>query len=335
LPQLTFASMYIVLRVVLTLCLVSFVAPIHLWSWGFFAHKRINRLAVMTLPPQMIGFYKRNIEYITEHAVDPDKRRYIVEGEAERHFIDIDHYSTTEPFKVVPRRWKDAVDKFSEDTLKAYGIVPWHIDVMMYRLTQAFKDLNYDLILKYSADLGHYIGDAHVPLHTTENYNGQLTDQKGIHAFWESRLPELFCDDYDYFTGRAKYIDSPIDYAWDAVEDSHTALDTVLSFEKRLHAEFPSDRKYTLENRGAALVKNYSEEYSRAYHDMMGGMVERRMRAAIIAVGSMWYTAWINAGQPDLQPLYEKQLSPEAQDSIVEFELQVKQSGNGLGRDHE
>jgi len=60
-------------------------------AWGFFGHKRINRMAVFTLPPELVGFYKYHIEYITEHAVDPDKRRYAVEGEAPRHYIDIDH----------------------------------------------------------------------------------------------------------------------------------------------------------------------------------------------------------------------------------------------------
>ena len=66
------------------------------YSWGFYAHKRINRLSVFTLPPDMIVFYKKHIEFITEHAVDPDKRRYAVDGEAPRHFIDIDHYSEEE-----------------------------------------------------------------------------------------------------------------------------------------------------------------------------------------------------------------------------------------------
>ena len=51
-------------------------------KWGFFGHRRINRMAVFTLPPEMIVFFKRKIEYITEHAVDPDKRRYASRFEA-------------------------------------------------------------------------------------------------------------------------------------------------------------------------------------------------------------------------------------------------------------
>lgn len=123
--------------------------------------------------------------------MDPDKRRYAVEGEAQRHYIDIDHYAHggTDPFETMPRKWNDAVAKFSEDTLQAYGIVPWHIEVMFGRLVSAFQRGDVDRILRNSSEIGHYVGDAHVPLHTTENYNGQLTNQHGIHAFWENRMP--------------------------------------------------------------------------------------------------------------------------------------------------
>lgn len=282
-------------------------------KWGFFGHKQINRTAVFTLPPDMIVFYKHHIDFITEHAVDPDKRRYAVEGEAQRHYIDIDHYAHNgaDPFKEVPRRWKQATEKFTEDTLQAYGIVPWHIEVMTYRLTAAFKEEDAVKILKTSADLGHYIGDAHVPLHTTENYNGQLTGQKGIHGFWESRIPELFYKEYNFFVGKAKYIKNINDFAWDVVMESHYAVDSVLQFEKKLNNEYDSDKKYAYENRGRQLMQVYSEEYSRKYSDMLNNMVERKMRKAIIAVGSIWYTAWVNAGQPDLNKLLGKTVKDE------------------------
>ena len=187
--------------------------------WGFYGHKRINRVAIFTLPQEMFGFYKEHIEYLTEHAVDPDKRRYAVEGEAQCHYIDLDHYYVKDQdiFSIMPRKWYDAVAKYSEDTLQAYGIVPWHINVMKLKLQKAFESKNVDLILKYSADIGHYIGDAHVPLHTTENYNGQLTNQKGIHGLWESRLVEINAEDYDYFVGKGVYVKSVTDLALEAV----------------------------------------------------------------------------------------------------------------------
>jgi hypothetical protein len=278
------------------------------YTWGFFAHKKINRMAVFTLPGDMIGFYKDHIEYVTEHAVDPDKRRYANPDEAPRHYIDIDHYGE-HAFDSVPKFWKSAVLKYTEDTLKAYGIVPWHIEKMVYRLTEAFKDENMDLILHYSADLGHYIADAHVPLHTTENYNGQLTNQKGIHGFWESRIPELKSEDYDYFVGKAKYVEKPLNKAWETVKASHAGVDSVLKFEAELNAKYSPDKKYSFENRGASLMKVYSKEYTIDYDKMIEGQVERRMRAAIITIGSLWYTAWVNAGKPDLNRFKNKEIS--------------------------
>ena len=177
------------------------------------------------------------------------------------------------------------------------------------RLTEAFKDENLDLILHYSADLGHYVADSHVPLHTTENYNGQMTNQKGIHGFWESRIPEMKSEGYDYWVGKAKYIDKPIEKAWATVKASHAAVDSVLTFEAQLNAKYSPDKKYSFENRGATLMKVYSKEYTEDYDRMLNGMVERRMREAIITVGSMWYTAWVNAGKPDLSRFGNKEVS--------------------------
>ena len=329
-----FIAKYILSIIVIAVALSFFQETAE--SWGFFGHRKINRMAVFTLPPEMIKFYKKNIEYITEHAVDPDKRRYAAEGEAPRHYIDIDHYvhAGEDPFAVVPKKWFDAVDKFTEDTLQAYGIVPWHVNVMVIRLTKAFEEKNVDRILHLSADLGHYIGDSHVPLHTTENYNGQLTGQRGIHGFWESRLPELKAKDYDYFVGRAEYVEDILEDEWQTVKASFGAKDSVLDFERKLNDDFPSDQKYSHENRGSSLVKTYSEEYSNKYHAMMNGMVERRLTQSIIKVGSYWYTAWVNAGQPDLNKLLEREPSKKQLEKNIELDKNYR-SNKIKGREHQ
>lgn len=293
---------------VAAICIVLLYNSEPAGTWGFFGHKKINRMAVFTLPTEMMGFYKKHIDYLTEHAVDPDKRRYAVEDEAARHYIDIDHYGE-HAFDSVPMFWKKAVEKYTEDTLKAYGINPWHVEKMMYRLTEAFKKEDIDGILHNSADLGHYIADGHVPLHTTENYNGQLTNQKGIHGFWESRIPELKSESYDYWIGQAHYIDKPIVMAWNTIKSSNAAVDSVLTFEKMLNDKFPTDKKYAYETRGAMTMKTYSQEYTEAYDNMIKGQVERRMRLAIITVGSAWYTCWVNAGKPNLDKLNDKDVS--------------------------
>src|ERR1700730_9589789 len=94
------------------------------FCWGFYAHQKINFFAVFLLPPEMMVLYKPNISFLSEHAVDPDKRRYSVAAEAPRHYIDIDHYGSY-PFAALPRKWDDAVVKFTTDSLQKYGTVVW------------------------------------------------------------------------------------------------------------------------------------------------------------------------------------------------------------------
>ena len=262
----------------------------------------------------MFGFYKSNIDYLINHSIDPDKRRHSDPAEAPRHFIDADHYGE-HPFDTLPIYWKDAVEKFTEDTLQAYGIGPWYINKMFYRLVEAFRKNDPDAILYYSANIGHYIADSHVPLHCTENYNGQMTNQHGIHGLWESRLPELFASNYDYFMGRCQYIEKIQPFIWLAVHDSYAALDSVLAFEKLLTENSDSDKKYSFEQRGSTTIQVYSYYFSEQFHHMLNGQVERRLQASIIDVASIWYTAWVEAGMPELIPvMIEDEKKEEIQD---------------------
>jgi len=303
--------------------IAGFLLIITCSSWGFFAHYRINRLAVFTLPKQMAGFYKANIEFITEHATSADKRRYVDSTEAPKHYLNADHYDKN-PFARIPQRWADAVVKYSEDTLIANGTVPWTINYNYYKLVDAFKAKDTSGILTASANLGHYVADAHVPLHLTTNYDGKLTNQPGMHAFWESRLPELFADQYHYNAGKAHYIQNPLAEAFKICRVSFSEVDTVLRFERILDKQFPADKKYITEKRGKKMVKDYSVEYSLAYQKMMKGMVERRMRAAILSVGSYWYSAWIDAGQPDLNKLIDKPLAGDELKKVQQEEALFK-----------
>jgi hypothetical protein len=305
------------MKKILAIVLCLFVCQ-HCFCWGFFAHQKINYYSVFLLPPEMMVLYKPNIEFITEHAVDPDKRRYAVAAEGPRHYIDIDYYGTY-PFDSLPRKWEDAVNKYSEDTVTANGIVPWWIQTMQRRLVNAFKEKDQAKILKLSAEIGHYIADAHVPLHASSNHNGQLTGQQGIHGFWESRVPELLAEkEWSFFIGKAEYIKNPGEFIWKRVLESAAAADTVLKFEKELSKQFSPDKKYAFENRNGNVVRQYSSAYTIAYNEMLKGMVERRMRQSVYAVACFWYTAWVDAGQPDLTNLSNKNFSEADQ---KEFEL--------------
>lgn len=270
-------------------------------SWGFFAHMQINQLAVYTLPTGLGRFFKNNIKYISDHAVDPDKRRYADTLEAPRHYLDVEVYESH--IDSIPLKWEDALEKYGRPKLQASGTLPWQIQISYYKLVNAFKARDSIKILLYAAYLGHYLGDAHVPLHTTENHNGQLSNQAGIHAFWESRLPELYAKDYNFVVGRATYIEQPLMTAWKIVKHTHSLVDSTLLLEQALRKEFPAFKRYSYSKRKGQVLKQFSKSYSRAYNLKLNRMVERQMRASIKASGDFWFSAWVDAGQPKMENL--------------------------------
>jgi len=139
-------------------------------------------------------------------------------------------------------------------------------------------------------------------------------------------------DNYDYLVGKATYVKSPLSKMWNVVEHSFRAVDSVLTFEKKLSEEWPEDKKYSIENRGQVSMKVYSREFSEEYARRLNGMQNRRMRESIITIGSFWYTAWINAGQPDIKELADG-VSEEYQQEINDIN-QKSRTNKIKGRDH-
>jgi hypothetical protein len=272
------------------------------FAWGFHAHKEINKYAIYTLPPELIGFYKKHAAFIIANAVAPDKRRYLNPDEPCRHFIDLDTYPDSIRFQM-PISWYKAIEKYPEDTLKKHGILPWNLYLTKIKLTEAFRKKDIESILKLSADIGHYIGDAHVPLHTCHNYNGQYTNQHGIHGLWESRIPELMSHEYDMWVGMAKYISNPATKFWSIVYESHKCLPEVFLAEIEASKEIKADRKYSYEERNGLNNRVYSKEFSSLYSKKLSNQIQNRFKESVYTIGSIWYTCWVDAGQPNLEAI--------------------------------
>lgn len=335
------------------LCLSSSV------DWGFYAHRKVNRYAVYTLPDPLFNFYKRHQSYVEVHAVDADKRRYAVKQEAAFHYIDLDVYrgDSADLQTLQKARWKYStaeiqkggvsifqkqigdtsgyyalqLDTISElddwlgsmapeetlllereatgenwqlavvDSFTQHGLLPYRLERMVYSLEKAFVEKDVPAILRLSADIGHYVGDAHVPLHTTENYNGQLTNQLGIHGFWESRLPELFHNKTKFIQIRpAEYVPDYKAYIWQMINESHSEVERVFLCEKTARGEIDEDNQMCYDQRAGAFHWQPCPEYAAAFDRCMGSMVWSRWEWSINRLGSLWYTAWLNAGEPDL-----------------------------------
>jgi len=190
---------------VATLFLFIILATRFFLAWGVFGHEHINRAAVLALPEPVQSFFYNHIDFITQESTVPDLRKYTLNDKAEnpRHYIDLENFGGIDS---LPLTMADAKAKYDEKFLQQNGILPWYVMDMMDKLTKAFKEKRKTEILFIAGDLGHYLGDAHMPLHTSANHDGQMTDQKGIHSFWESQLPEMFGKDYNYHTSEAHFI---------------------------------------------------------------------------------------------------------------------------------
>jgi len=224
---------------------------------------------------------------------------------------------------------------YFENAFVKFGVLPYFLEDFYGRLVLAFMAKDLDYILRISADIGHYIGDAHVPLHTTENYNGQLTGQLGLHAFWESRIPELYAEsDYDFLVGKADYIEDKKNYFWSIISESHRLLPDVLEKEKELRKTIPEDQQLCFEERLERTIWTQCPEFAKAYETALGGTIELRMQDAVLSVGEVWYSAWIDAGQPDLSEM-NSVLDDEQLRSEKEELDKAYQSGSIMGRSHE
>lgn len=325
----------IILRVTAIMVIVCSATGM-LMAWGTFGHQHINHAAVLSLPEPMRVFFYNHIDFITEESVVPDLRKYTLKDKAEnpRHYIDIEGFEG-KTFDELPKTMKEITAAYDEKFLQKMGILPWYIIDMMDKLTVSMRSMRKTEILFLAADLGHYIGDAHMPLHTSINHNGQLTNQKGIHSFWESQLPEYFGNSYNFRVPEAVYIQDVTKATWDMIRQSHSLADTLLLIDRNVRAGFSEKDMYKTDEKGEIVMnkfgqKTFSMAYARAYHDALNGMVEKQMKLATSTLANFWYTAWVNAGKPDLIDLDPKELT-DANRKRYKKELKEYKKGKLLG----
>ncbi len=276
------------------------------YGWGIWGHNHINKGAVLALPAEMGMFFYNHTDFITEESTIPDLRKHTLHDKAEvpRHYINLEKYNYRSR-EMMPKTVEALTDKFGSDSVSKFGILPWYIQEIVAKLTEAFRKGNKTEILFLAADLGHYIGDAHMPLHTSANSDGQLTGQSNVHAFWEAQLPEYFGRNYNLYTGEARYIKNVERATWDIIDSSYNLVNVMLKAENKMRLDNPEDKQYELDANGKRTLNRFKQpihtyEYAHVYHELLNGMVEKQMRSAINLTASLWYTAWTDAGKPDL-----------------------------------
>ena len=273
------------------LALLVSISPVPAHAWGFDAHRFITERAIERLPPEIRPVFEQQRTFVVEHSVDPDLWRNagFVE-EPPRHFLDMDGFRDVAPADL-PRDYATAVARFGEELVKKNGTLPWRAQEMYEQLVRAFEQHGQgssrwalDNAKFFVAVLSHYVADAHMPLHAVVNYDGQLTDQHGVHARFESDL---------FFRNRERLRIAPPDLA-----PAASARDLVFEALGSSFQAVPELLAADREAIGSGL--EYDDAYFERFWKGAGPLLETRISRAISAVSATVVGAWERAGRPDL-----------------------------------
>jgi hypothetical protein len=253
------------------------------YAWGPTAHDIVNTWAIHTVPPEIRGFFEANRQFLVEHANDPDEWMKKDRYERKRHYIYLDKYGFF-PYLELPHAYQGAVDRYGLGRINRDGVLPWQIGEFSLRLTKALKDNNWEEAKLDAAALAHYVADAHDPLHTTQNFDGQLSRETGLADRYEIRLLDRYSRLFILHPDDAVKIGDPTEYAFQMCLEANTWVDSVILADMRAREGLP----------------DYTDDYFDRFYSQAGHNVMREINEAAHDAGSYWYTAWLNAGRPQL-----------------------------------
>ena len=263
--------------------LAALLVPAQALAWGADGQKLVLNQAIDTLPYDLRAFFQTNRAFLLQHITDPLEAVAKSPVERRNQFIYLDKYGRF-PFTALPRSYKAAVAKFGKSKVESTGLLPWEIGVYSQKLTEAMKLGRWEDVKLNAALLASYVAQAHDPFNTTENFDGHLTEQKGINERFGTTLVERFSSFFPMRPSDAAFISDPTDHAFEACLSSHSWLENILLSDRNAHLE----------------VKSYSDEYFDRFYNAVAGTLIRQLSDAASDVGSYWLTAWTNAGRPAL-----------------------------------
>jgi hypothetical protein len=269
----------------------------------------INRLAATSLPADVPAFLRSDaavnqIEYL---GPEPDRWRSpsepeLVAVQASEHFIDLELADALGP---LPHRRLDFESKVfaSGQRPEKIGLQPWQATEVWERLKVALREYRRlsaahqdtrsvaQAAIFYAGWLGHYVGDAAQPLHTTIQYNGWVganpngyTTDHQIH--WQFEGPFVGANLHESDVRPKMTPLKPID---GDIFDSYVAY--------LRHTSTYVEKVYQLEKIGGFVDKGTDE--SREF-------TAERLAAGASMLRDMINAAWLESGKPVPDPFGEK-----------------------------
>ncbi len=273
---------------------VVVLAPIRLAAWGMDVHRLITARALTGLPAGLKPFFAERSAFVIEHSADPDLWRIVgLKGdrgdEDPNHFLDIDGLDELRPFTNVPREWDAYVARYGVDRANKNGRLPWRTEDIYRLLVARFQDVGKGT-LAYAADnaayvsavLAHYVEDAHQPFHAVASYDGQATNQRGIHARFETEVVLRNRDTLTFAPVAIAPIPNIRTFVFDRVIEGEAVVASILEADRVASG-----------GRGV-----YDDAYYAAFFKGVRPVLERRLSEAASGVASAIAAAWTEAGRP-------------------------------------
>lgn len=264
-------------------------------GWGYVGHRIVNYNTILSALPQM-EFFETWADSLKAHASDADYRKSWDPDEAPKHYIDIDNYPEFIATGTIPQNFDSLVAIHGLTFVMEQGILPWAIIKTADSLQTLFELNDMHKAMLVAADLGHYIGDSHQPLHITRNYNGQYTNQHGVHSRYESNLIQNFQSQIVYEGDTLQYIVDIPDFVFEMIYDNYQYVDSVL------YADSVAE----------AFAGNHnSTTYYNKFWEIANGFTKGLFQRASYKLTCLIYTAWLNAGNPTNEADNENDLPSE------------------------
>jgi hypothetical protein len=242
------------------------------------AHRVVVEEAIDVLPDPIKDFYKDHRQEMPSQALEPE---FPPRGPERRFLVD---RLLPFPFKGLPRSEEALKARFGEEA-EQVGRLPWLIDDSYDRLLEAYRAEDKVAILRGSDEMAGYMVDLNTPLNLTRDFDGQETGQHGLWLRVAEKLPEAMGGDLKLDSDVANYLDKPKEYVFSVMLGSYVWADNILYLD--------------------SLARRGKSGYSAAYYDSFarraGPIVRDRLSHAAEDAASYWYTAWTDAGRPELK----------------------------------
>lgn len=246
------------------------------FAWGFDGHRRLASLMQDAIPQNhclRTWFSSRQTSTLQDHACDPDRWRGTDVDEWPRHFLEVD-WST--PTTAYPREFPLVIQHFGDRVAKSNGTVPWRVEERYALLVAAFRAKDTSAILDNAFVLSHYVFDAFSILHDTKNSD----PNNGLHARWESDMLNVTANINGITTLAATYYGTP-----GRADPRNNVFDVVIEGNKQVNALVAADTAST------TIAQLYT-----ATKDMTA----RRWGDGVTVMSSILWSAWADAGSPEL-----------------------------------